>query len=144
MKRSAFLRNLFNRTLGPFRRLDFFASFRWVRLGATRRSSSRARPSWELLESRLALASDVDFVGLAVPVSAGSIASFDQSAADTTIVSPFTRAKAVQAAAAQTVNSVVVGGLQFQGTFTSQGGVYSTSSAVDVGFAPGSGTFKSL
>ena len=144
MKRNAFLRNLFNRTLGPFRRLDFFASFRWVRPGATRRSSSRARPSWELLESRLALASDVDFVGLAVPVSVGSIASFDQPAADTTIVSPFTRARAAQIAAAQTVNSVAVGGLQFQGTFTSQNGVYSTSSAVDVGFAPGSGTFKSL
>ena len=50
----------------------------------------------------------------------------------------------MQAASAQTVNSVVVGGLQFQGTFTSQGGIYSTSVVVDVGFTPGSGTFKSL
>jgi hypothetical protein len=96
--------------------------------------------AWELLEVRHALASDVDFVGLVAPPDAGSTSTFQQSPASTTIVSPF----AVQAASAQTVNSVVVGGLQFQGTFTSQGGVYSTSSVVDVGFAPGSGTFKSL
>ena len=38
---------------------------------------------------------------------------------------------------------IVVGGLQFHvpTDFISQNGIYSTSSVVDVGFAPGSGTF---
>ncbi|MEI7781468.1 MAG: hypothetical protein WCJ18_06035, partial [Planctomycetota bacterium] len=112
-----------------------------MRRAPPRRSSGVGfSPSWELLEVRHALASDVGFVGLVAPPDSGSASIFQQSPANTTIVSRF----AMQAAAAQTVNSVVVGGLQFQGTFTSQNGVYSTSSAVDVGFAPGSGTFKSL
>jgi hypothetical protein len=98
MKRNAFLHRVFARNSHPRRYLEFFSSFRWLRRVTPRRSrGARFITSWESLEVRHALASDVDF-----------------------------------------------GGLQFQGTFTSQGGIYSTSSVVEVGFAPGSGTFKSL
>ena len=43
-------------------------------------------------------------------------------------------------------SDIVVGGLQFRvpTDFASQNGIYSTSSVVDVGFAPGSGTFTPL
>ena len=116
MKRNAFLRRFFARNSRPRRYLDFFSSYRWLRRATPRRSSGVGfSPSWELLEVRHALASDVGFVGLVAPPDAGSTSTSQQSPANTTIVSPF----AVQAAAAQTVNSVVVGGLQFQGTFTS-------------------------